>query len=224
MIDSFLRFFYAKYPELTGVAALLLVALTACYFIFRMRYQGKIDELEERIKRKDDAIKMKDDAIASASATATATVPTAPPPAPAAPALAPAPTPTPTPAPPPFSSPKQTTIQNSAKNQRWANLNAQIVADAEAKILSKLATSRYKFVFNPKTGGNKVLTFKSDGNIGEGKNQNECRWRVAGGKLEILNDHGELYSRFFVLPDDRMHHTNDPDTLSIKGQYLEPLS
>jgi hypothetical protein len=37
------------------------------FFISRMRHQGKIDELEERIKNKTDQIEQKDKAIATAS-------------------------------------------------------------------------------------------------------------------------------------------------------------
>jgi hypothetical protein len=86
-------------------------------------------------------------------------------------------------------------------------------------------STTYKFVYNPKTGQSKTLTFKAGGYIGEGRNAQESRWRVAGGRLEILNDKNEVYSRFFLLPDGRtLHHTNDPETQSIKGQLLTPLT
>jgi hypothetical protein len=79
-------------------------------------------------------------------------------------------------------------------------------------------------VFNPVTNRTKVVTFAPNGDIGEGRNGNEHKWRINGGRLEILNDRSEVYSRFFLLPDGRsLHHTNDSDTKSIKGQDLTPV-
>jgi hypothetical protein len=72
-------------------------------------------------------------------------------------------------------------------------------------------------------GKSKILTFEPAGKIGEGQNENEHEWRVDGSRLEILNDRNEVYSRFYVLIDGMLQHTNDADTYSIKGQYMEPI-
>ncbi len=42
----------------------------------------------------------------------------------------------------------------------------------------------------------KRISFEPDGDIGEGNNQNETRWRIIEGFLEILNKNGVVFSRF----------------------------
>jgi hypothetical protein len=78
-------------------------------------------------------------------------------------------------------------------------------------------------MFNPGANKSKVVTFSHNGEIGEGRNSNEYRWRIRYGKLEILSHDGKLYSRFVYDPKSgRLNHTNDPDCRSILGQYFEP--
>lgn len=85
-----------------------------------------------------------------------------------------------------------------------------------------LAGRRFRFVFNPGQGTFKYVTFLEDGNIGEGQNSNENRWRLRRGKLEILAFDGTLYSRFQYNPKTgRLEHTNDADCRSSLGQYFE---
>jgi hypothetical protein len=110
------------------------------------------------------------------------------------------------------------------EDYRFAEINSRIVAKLDTQIFNEITNRRYRFVFNPETGRSKTLTFEINGKIGEGRNDNESSWRISEGRLEILNGHGEVYSRFSVLPDGKFQHTNDPDTKSIKGQYLEPGS
>lgn len=184
----------------------LVLGIAAGYLLSRLRYQGAVHALTIRLELKDDMIKFKDTAIASASATA----PRSDTGSTAQSHLAPnqiAPSPT-----------------AAAEDPRFRNINAQILNDLEASIQKAVKTTTYSHVFNPQTAQAKILTFKPGGYIGEGRNDNESRWRVAGGRLEILNSQMQVYSRFFLLPDGlSFHHTNDPDTLSIKGQYLTPI-
>lgn len=111
----------------------------------------------------------------------------------------------------------------SADNPRFIAINARITSQINAKIFSALAHHRYRFVFNPDNGGSKIISSKANGEIGEGQNANEHRWRVTDTHLEILNNRDQIYSRFYLLPDGSFQHTNDSDTRSIKGQFLEPL-
>ena len=77
----------------------------------------------------------------------------------------------------------------------------------------------FKFVFNPAGGQSKPLSFLQNGEIGKGRNDNENRWRIVDGRLEILNSDGGVYSRFVLLDNNEfLHHTDDPDTRSLRGQ------
>jgi hypothetical protein len=109
------------------------------------------------------------------------------------------------------------------EDPRFTELNKRIIQKTNETILREIESYRFKFVFNPEVGLSKPLTFKSDDQIGEGRNDNENSWRVNNGRLEILDSFGEVYSRFLVLRDGRFQHTNDSDTRSIKGQYIEPI-
>lgn len=86
-----------------------------------------------------------------------------------------------------------------------------------------LSGRSFSFVFNPATGQAKLLTFLANGEIGEGQNTNEHSWRIHHGTLEIFAFDGLIYSRF--VRDKKLGklvHTNDPDTRSIHGQYMQP--
>ena len=99
------------------------------------------------------------------------------------------------------------------------------VADDEQQILSVLADSDWNFIFNPDSSrmSNKKMTFREDGTIGEGRNNNEHTWRIREGLLEILNSEGQVFSRFrYDKSKNRFLHTNDDDTLSIRSQRIEP--
>jgi hypothetical protein len=102
----------------------------------------------------------------------------------------------------------------------FRDVNARIISQTENRIRAELLNRRFKFVFNPESEGWKFLTFKPGGEIGEGRNRNEYSWQIRDGRLEIKNERDEIYSRFILLPDGTFRHTNDSDTLSIKGQYL----
>ncbi len=83
----------------------------------------------------------------------------------------------------------------------------------------------YRLQFNPKKGrdGSKIIMFGPNGKILEGSNHNESSWRAHNGRLELLNSDGKVFSRFkFDLSTKLFLHTNESDTLSIKGQYLVP--
>jgi hypothetical protein len=71
----------------------------------------------------------------------------------------------------------------------------------------------------------KHISFGENGEIYEGKNQNEHTWRITNGFLELLNDQGKVFSRFDYNESlGEFFHTNDDDTLSLKNQNLYPLA
>jgi hypothetical protein len=96
---------------------------------------------------------------------------------------------------------------------------------SESEVSEALRRRPYRMQFNPKKGrdGSKLMMFGPEGKILEGANDNEYSWRITNGKLEFLNKEGKVFSRFHLDPMTNLFlHTNDPDTLSIKGQYLVP--
>jgi hypothetical protein len=90
----------------------------------------------------------------------------------------------------------------------------------ESDLASVLTSAEWILYFNPPKGMKKI-TFGTGGLIGEGRNNNEHSWRIVGDKLEIFNANGLVFSRFkYDQSLHRWNHTNDSDTLSIKGQYI----
>ncbi|SDA56957.1 hypothetical protein SAMN03159475_1902 [Pseudomonas sp. NFPP33] len=101
----------------------------------------------------------------------------------------------------------------------------QSATASDSEISEAIRRRPYRLQFNPKRGinGSKIMMFGPDGKILEGSNDNEFSWRTFNGRLEFLNKEGKVFSRFNFDPTSNLFlHTNDPDTLSIKGQYLVP--
>jgi len=94
----------------------------------------------------------------------------------------------------------------------------------DAQSLERLLVSQpYRLVFNPTMKASKRIVFGPDGVIVEGNNRNEHKWRLFRKKLELLKLDGRVHSRFeYDADSDQWKHTNESDTLSIKGQYIEP--
>ena len=68
----------------------------------------------------------------------------------------------------------------------------------------------------------KRIVFYLNGQIGEGRNNNENAWRIVNDKLELLQSDGQVFSRFqFDIKQSRWTHTNDSDTKS-RDQYIVP--
>lgn len=83
---------------------------------------------------------------------------------------------------------------------------------------------RFRFVYNPDANKSKIVTFLPDGQIGEGRNENENKWRIKRGKLEILAVDGKWFNRFKHDPETgRIVSTNELSMRSINGQYFIPI-
>ena len=84
-----------------------------------------------------------------------------------------------------------------------------------------LTNNVFTLFYNPAAKRSKPITFDSSGAIVDGHNDNEHRWRVNSGRLEIIQSDGAVHSRFVYVPTDRsFQHTNDPDTLSVANQRI----
>ena len=177
------------------------------YLFSKLIHKGKIEGLEERIKLKAEQIEVKDQTIQSMSADRAKLEQAAEQPSGKQWSSA---------------SPVPVEVRRTESNSKFAAANARIVHATEDRLRDLLLNGRFTFVFNPATGGNKPLTFLPNGDIGEGRNHQENRWRIADGRLEILHQDGGVYSRFILLSDGQsLHHTNDPDTRSLLGQYIK---
>jgi hypothetical protein len=169
------------------------------YLFNKLIQKGKMDALEERVKLKAEQIEVKDKTIQSLSADRSRLEEAS--------------------ASQPITSPR---AEPKHGDPRFNATNAQITYETERRLRDLLANGKFKFVFNPAAGRSKELTFLANGNIGEGRNNNEYQWRIADGRLEILSADGAVYSRFVLLDDNlSLHHTNDPDTRSLRGQYIK---
>jgi hypothetical protein len=92
---------------------------------------------------------------------------------------------------------------------------------AASAVETALLTHRYRLYFNPQQQRWKAMRFGEGGQILEGNNGNEHLWRIARGKLELVQLDGAVHSRFTFDPKaKRFGHTNDPDTLSIRDQFM----
>lgn len=97
------------------------------------------------------------------------------------------------------------------------------VTDTELEQL--LTKSAWVLFHNPKIGPerSKTIVFGKSGEIQAGRNNNENKWLVRNGMLELLQADGKVHSRFRFLPENRIFvHSGDVDTRSAQGQYIVP--
>lgn len=103
-------------------------------------------------------------------------------------------------------------------------ISALLSARQASTIRDLLVSRRYRLVLNPGMNRSKPIAFLANGDIGEGRNENEHSWRIRKAKLELITIDGSVHSRFvYSRRKDTFEHTNDPDTDSIRGQYIEPM-
>jgi hypothetical protein len=104
---------------------------------------------------------------------------------------------------------------------RWLKRKSASEDDA---LVTLLRSKNWLLNYNPAVKEKeKQIEFKDNDEIRIGQNNNESKWRVRDGLLEILNHEGRVFSRFSFDKDQKKFvHTNDPDTLSIKSQTIRP--
>ncbi|PJZ47532.1 toll/interleukin-1 receptor domain-containing protein [Leptospira saintgironsiae] len=87
-----------------------------------------------------------------------------------------------------------------------------------------IVNKRFNFVYNSETKKSKDIIFSPDGTIGRGRNQNENTWEIKNERLIIKNSEDKIFSIFAYDPQTKtLRHTNDPNTLSLKNQYMESV-
>ena len=85
-----------------------------------------------------------------------------------------------------------------------------------------LLSTIYKLFFRDDRA--KIVRFWPDGEIADGKNNNEHSWRIEKGKLELLNSNGEIHSRFRFDPASKHFFIErSPEIKCPYEQHLEPL-
>jgi hypothetical protein len=85
----------------------------------------------------------------------------------------------------------------------------------------ELLISRKWILVHGPPDGKKAITFLRNGKVHEGQNQNEHSWNKKDGKLELVQEDGRVHSRFtFDKKTARFNHTNEPDTLSNRNQFI----
>lgn len=102
------------------------------------------------------------------------------------------------------------------------SLTQKIESANELSFLEKfIIGKKLHFVYNPRTKNSKIIEFISNGNIGEGRNNNEYRWKIDQDRLIIYNNLNQVYSRFYYdIGTNSMKNTNEADTLSLRDQFI----
>lgn len=97
-------------------------------------------------------------------------------------------------------------------------LRDRLFAVRRETIADRIVESGWILNFNPKhPKGRKAISFKPEGEIGTGRNQNEHTWKIANGHLEIWKENGDLQNRFlYDEENDRFVSTNEPEADAIK--------
>ncbi len=204
-----------------------LIGGAAGFFISRLRHQGQIDALKERLKHKADQIKTKDDAIATLTAE-----------------LEKLRTVTPKETPPnryrqgaPVGR-RRTTDHLPDELSRFSTDGGvdDLVPPARSEpandqidlnyINSMIPKTTYNFIYEPLFDVSKLITFALNGDVVQGRDENYHYWRISqDGLLELLDQNHRVYSRFIILENGRsFHHTNDPSLPSMPGQFMHAVS
>lgn len=99
---------------------------------------------------------------------------------------------------------------------------ASAIKDPEA-LRDRLTRQRWTFYFSPAgNNGSKSLSFRPDGSIGEGRNENEHNWVFEGDRLAIYRRNGDLQNVFRYSDSGRFEYVFDVRAVGFKHQYLVP--
>ncbi len=113
----------------------------------------------------------------------------------------------------------------SQSRPRLTGARGAPTAEKPLDLFTLLVSRSYRLFFRPADAdGSKVIIFKADSIVSEGRNNNENSWRLGDGKLELVQLDGKVHSRFFYdAENDRFEHTGDADTSSSNtDQYIVP--
>jgi hypothetical protein len=111
---------------------------------------------------------------------------------------------------------------NKARRNLIPRLELQKPVTNSSEMEQILLSRPFRLVYNPPKYSKRIV-FAQGGQIVEGNNKNEHSWRLVRNKLELVQLDGHIHSRFAYVPDEGVfRHTNDPDTRSIRNQYIVP--
>lgn len=121
-----------------------------------------------------------------------------------------------------LSSTHTSTFIDTTSKSFWRRLDPRParLEDEELKHTVQLVT--WRLYYNPNDPDrSKIIKFSPNGKICEGANDNESKWRIVNGNLELIDRTGTVFSRFsFDRKRLMLRHTNDPDTRSLRRQYM----
>lgn len=109
----------------------------------------------------------------------------------------------------------------SGRLKNWFNMGDRLATDEE--IALALIGTPYRLYFNPERGksGSKKITFLSDGNVDQGRNANENRWRIKDGALEMIQENGLVHSKFYFFNQKKLFiNRPEDDTQTNYQQYM----
>jgi hypothetical protein len=107
-----------------------------------------------------------------------------------------------------------------------------VTPPTEQELKDWLTKHNWVLVFEPKKGtsltsltnnshhyppaeNTKGITFLPTGDIGNGKNKHENQWRITGGKLEIIDENGKVFSTFYPM----LNYKIFVDETNVTGSY-----
>ena len=95
-------------------------------------------------------------------------------------------------------------------------------SSVDLSLYHRLMTGGWMLNFNPVTPrGRKKISFNPDGTVGDGKNQNEFKWLMRKGFLEIYRQNDALQNRFrYDESADQFICTNDQNAKGIRNQII----
>lgn len=116
-------------------------------------------------------------------------------------------------------------LERELREARAIGLAGQRPRASDEQIAEALRRRPFSLNYYSSKGVRKsrAMLFGPSGKILEGGNDAEHSWRITNGYLETVRADGRVQARFSFFPASNIFiHTNDPDTISSKGQYMIP--
>lgn len=106
-------------------------------------------------------------------------------------------------------------------SMRWIGVFYVCESMSDDAIKEVLIDNEWSMCFRP-PDGKKRISFKENGEVGRGKNNNEHKWSVNDGVLEIFTDKDIIHNKFWYSPaKSKFLAVDSPDIRAFLGQYIE---
>lgn len=104
-------------------------------------------------------------------------------------------------------------------------LNKIVSPDTDEGLRQILINGDFKIIHNPVANRSKTISFKEDGYVGEGQNQNEYRWDIDSGELVIFTQNDELQNKFAYIKESNSFKAADDEPVKAPpNQSIVPMS